>query len=374
MNFIRENILKIVIFIVVLVVGMILFSIIFNGKNYNEENSYFEYEQIMINATKKYTNDNQRLLPKGDEVSKVNLDTLQNSKYIKEFSSKEDENVKCTGYTEIILKNKKYVYIPYLKCGKYYETKTIAQYIKDKESIVTSNDGLYQYGDSLVFRGENPNNYIGIGNRLYRIIEINGEELKLITTKPFDDQDFLWDDRYNVERNDYSGINDYKKSRLKEYFDNILKNNNPEDKDTLFFTNTELEKMIPHDICIGKRASNNGEINPDNECQVIEKDQKLSLITVSEYARASIDPNCKSIFDYSCVNYNYFSNLSDYIYKLVTLTATADNSYQIYTVMSGAVSLTRASNNFRPYFVIYINNTSLYKSGDGTKDNPYTIR
>lgn len=380
MNFIRDNILKIFLFIFILVIGMIIFSLIFNNKGIGSGGkSYAQMEQAMIDATRKYTNKNTKLLPKKEnEMFKVNLDTLQNSKYLKEFTALEDENVKCMGYTEILYKNKKNIFVPYLKCGKYYETKTIAQHIKDNEEIVTSNDGLYQIGNSYVFRGESPNNYLVLGNRLYRIMEINGEELKLISTKKLNEY-IVWDDRYNVEKGNTVGINDYSKSRLKEYFNGMIKSavintNSPVNKkneEDTFISSFELQKMVPHDICVGKRSVNNSGIDTLDECQVTEKDQLISLITVSEYARASIDPNCKSIYDNACVNYNYFSTLTQ---SYRTMTAVAENSYSVYTISNGVVSVVKASSLFNPNIVIYIDSTSLYKSGDGTYEDPYLIR
>ena len=368
MQFIRENIIKIVVFIIIFIIAMVVFIAIFSGREGMNSKSYQGMEQQMVNSTKKYLNKNNNLYPKENEVSKITLDTLENFKYIKTLHALEDENVKCNGYVEIIYKNKGYVYVPYLKCGKYYETKTLANYIKDNEIIVTSGDGLYQVGDKFVYRGENPNNYVGIGNRLYRIIDIEENELKLISVKKLEDY-IVWDDRYNVEKQNNYGINDYTKSRLKEYLEKLLTNTN--ENNSNYFSNSELEKMVPHDVCIGKRSLSNGTIDTSIDCQTVDPNQKVSLISVSDYARASIDPNCRTIFDNSCVNYNYFSTISS---NFRTITATSDNTYQVFTISDGVAELTRSSSAFSPAIVIYINALSLYKSGNGTLETPYTIR
>ena len=263
-----------------------------------------------------------------------------------------------------------YIYIPYLKCGKYYETKTIADYILSNTEIVTSGDGLYNIGNSFVYRGENPKNYLTIGDRLYRIIEINGQELKLISQKRLD-KTFVWDDRYNTEKDDNIGINDYSKSRLKESLNAVINTNKTDNNDEVFFSDLEKNKIIPHDICIGKRSMALSEISSSNECQKIEPNQKLSLITVSDYARASIDTNCKTIFDKSCMNYNYFTNINNI---LRTITALSDNSYQVFYINDGVAQPTRAASTFTTYIVVYINELSLYSKGDGSLENPYIIR
>lgn len=373
MEFIRENIIKIIIFIAVLVLGIFIFSFILSNRDIGKASTYTNMETRLLNAAKKYANNNPKLLPKSEnESNKINLDTLVNEKYIKDLTAIEDSNISCSGYVDLIYKNKNVVYVPYIKCGKYYETKTIADYIASNQTIVTTGDGLYKLGTNYVFRGENPNNYLAVGDRLYRIIEINDKgEVKLISNKRIDEY-LVWDDRYNTEKNDTVGINNYSKSRIKDSFNNMVEINSTDPKsDNYYFSSQEMEKIVPHDICVGKRPSTYGAISEANECQTVEKDQKVSLITVSDYARASLDPNCRTIFDRSCMNYNYFSRIGE-VFR--TVTGVSDNTYQIFYVYDGAAETTRASSAFNPNIVIYIDNLSLYASGEGTFENPYIIR
>lgn len=374
MEFIRENIAKILIFIGILIISIIIFSLIFGRGGATKKLSYSTMEDNLLNAATRYVKSNPKLLPKNEEESnKINLDTLMDSKYIKrEMTAIEDENVKCTGYVELLYKNQKNIYVPYLKCGKYYETKTIADYIINNEETVVSGDGLYKYDDTYIFRGENPKNYLQLGDKLYRIMQIKEDgEVRLISNKKIN-YNFVWDDRYNASKDSTTGINNYTRSRLKDSFNYILDNNvlNPEDEN-YYFSSQEIDKMITHDICIGKRSTSYAAIDSTNECQVIEKDQKLSLITVSDYARTSVDPNCKTIFDKSCMNYNYLSQIGD---TFRTVTAPIENTYQIYYIDEGYAQLTRASNSFRTNIVIYIDKLSLYNDGNGTLEKPYTVR
>lgn len=372
MEFIRENLLKIIFFIGGLILAIVIFSLIFGGKQQTKINDYPTMENSMVTAAQKYVSKNQKLLPKDEEeTSKINLDTLVNFEYIKELSAIEDENVKCTGYVEILYKNEDYMYVPYLKCGNYYETQSIADYIENNQEIVTTGDGLYQMGNKYVFRGENPNNYIGIGNRLYRIIDMTEDGVvRLISYKRLNKY-MLWDNRYNTEKNMNTGINDYSKSRIKDYLNALLEKPEREDEEPTF-SDQELSKMVAQDICIGKRSSTFGDINDSNECQKVEAEQKVALITISDYARASLDSNCKTIFDKSCMNYNFFSASSSDNFR--TLTATTDNSYQVFYISNGVATLTRASSSFNTNIVIYIDKLSLYNSGSGTYNDPYTIR
>ena len=371
MTFIRENLLKIVVFIIILIVVIVIFVFAFGGKKLMSGNSYSNMEKNMVSAAEKYVNRNKNLLPKDEEVTKVNLDTLETAGFISKYSAVEDSSVVCSGYVEITASGDNYAYVPYLKCGKFYETKTIASYIKDNEPVVTVGDGLYKIGDTYVYRGENPNNYLKIGDRLYRIIEIKDNELRLVSEEKLD-VDFKWDDRYNIDKKENTGINDFSKSRLKETFDHIIKYNTEDDESEIkIFSDLEMEKMIAHDVCIGKRPFELGDISTTLECQQIEPNMKLSFVYVGDYARASIDPNCKTIFDPSCNNYNYLYTVSS-VFR--TITATSDNTYQIIYLYDGIAELSYASNSFNTNIVIYLGASSLYYSGDGSHKNPYTIR
>ena len=364
MNFIRENIVKIVTFIVIIVVVILIFAFALRGGGLSKSNTYTQMEENLKIAAQKYANKNIKVLPKSEkEQSKINTDTLVNAEYIKELHSIEDENVKCSGYVLISKSGEKYKYMPYIKCGKYYETKTIAEYIETNEQLATTDDGLYKYGEKFIFRGENPNNFVKIGENLYRIIEITEDnELKLISTKICEDT-YSWDDRYNIEKDDNVGINDYSKSRIKDGLNNIYKSE--------YFNDEERSMIIPHSICIGKRYLDDQNIDGTSECSNVYPDQKVSLINVSEYMRASLDSNCTNSTSESCSNYNYIGNVSPY---LMTTTAVADNTYQIYVISYGVAEASDASITGSIYPVVYIDKNTLYAAGDGTEENPYTVR
>lgn len=363
MNFFRENILKIVIVIIVVVVVIIVSTAIFSGRTISNT-SYTNMEENMKRAAVKYTNQNQGLLPKSEgEIKTIKLDTLVNNKKIKELKALEDENIICTGYVSISMKDKDYIYKPYLKCGKYYETKTIADYIKANEPVVTSDDGLYAYGEKLVYRGENPNNYVALGDKIYRIIEVTEDgNLKLISTVNYENN-VVWDNRYNGEIKKNFGINNFTKSRLKEFLNLMYKGQ--------YFSDNDKKMISKHDICIGKRALNDVSIDGASECSVKEQDQYVSLIQVNEYMRASIDQNCTASNKRECSNYNYLLKISS---DFKTINAVSDNTYQIYSVSYGIVQVTNASNRFKIYPVIYLDKDVLYKSGNGTSETPYTLR
>lgn len=363
MNFIRENIVKIVIFIIILVVVIVIFSFVFKGFGSSKSNTYARMEENLKIAAEKYANKNIKLLPKDEkEQSKINTDTLINAKYIKELHSIEDENVKCSGYVLINKNGDDYKYVPYLKCGKYYETTSLVDFIKKNEPIVTSDDGLYQYNNKLIFRGEDPYNYVKIDEGLYRIIEIEDDRIRLLSVDKYKNR-INWDDRYNINEGKYVGINEFGKSRLKDSLEYAYNSD--------FFSDIERSFMVSYDLCIGKRELDDESIDGVVECSNKYPDMKVGMLYASEYMRGSIDPNCTSTSDLSCTNYNYFNSISsDYN----TLTAVADNTYQFYVVSGGVLDVKKASSNFTIYPVIYIDKNALYADGDGSYDTPYEIR
>lgn len=364
MNFIRENILKVFVIFIVLIIVIILFSSCSN-KAITVQEKYETMEEKMKEAAKKLAETNSSILPKKvGGTEKVQLDTLIKNEKIKEMYANEDNNVSCTGYVSITKKeDNTFVYRPFLKCGKYYETKTIGQYILDNEQIVTQDDGLYQKGVIYAYRGENPNNYVLLDGKYYRIISINQDkQVKLIGTEKYGSS-ILWDNRYNSDKKRNYGINNFEKSRLKDSLEQIYYSD--------YFSDLTRSYITSHDICVGKRNYNDNDLSGTAECSVVSKDKKVGLIQVNEYLYASTDAGCTSTHKPECGNYNYMMNISS---SMATQNACQENTYQYYKISGGVISASRASSTFRVYPVIYLDSSVLYKSGNGSENNPYILR
>ena len=384
MNWLRDNILKILIILGVTIVVIVIIALLAKpkGDNVVSGSKYSEIETKLQNAAIKYVDKHKSLLPTStDKVTKIKLKTLQGNNYIGKLVAVDDSKTKCDGYVEItkISEDKKeYRYTPFISCGKYYSTRTIGNYIIDAETKEGTFErkidaGLYKIGDEYVFRGENVDNYILLNSKLYRIIKIDKDnQLQLISTNRTSDG-YTWDDRYNVDRKKEDGINDFIKSRIHDTLISLY-NNTKEDSEEVIFTDNERNYIVEHDFCIGKRASTDGDVNSGVECKETIP-LKVGLITLADYARASIDSNCTSVFDRSCGNYNYFNSLakgSSFTYA--TLTGVADNTYQFYKIRYSEVFLAKASAETSLYPVIYINAKTIYSNGSGTQADPYVVR
>ena len=401
MNWIRDNILKVIIILVVLIVLIVVVvacSSFSGGGEIDLSEGYLSYEDELQNAAINYMRDNKKLLPAEiDDSKRINYNTLVTDGYINNLYALEDGSTSCKGYVDVTKIGKKnYRYTPFISCGKYYTTSTIADYIintetKDGKFVRKEGDGLYSEvttreetttkeesneevenkkeivtSTEYYFRGEYPNNYLVIEDRLFRIISITANSnLKIISIDATDD-DYVWDDRYNIQEDDDVGINDFVKSRLYNELEFIYNNEN-EDDGEVFFTSNEKDLIVKHDFCIGKVGSANTEINDDLVCSDKTK-IRVGLINVVEYSKASLSPDCTGIFEKSCANYNYFTSLNGNLYSndYVTLTANADNTFEFYDISSYGPSSTYAEYDGPLYPVVYLRSDALYASGSGT--------
>lgn len=341
-----------------LVVLIIIILLVFHALT-KKSMTYAKLEEEVVTATKKYYNDNKTLLPTdGNQVS-ITDTALTTAGYLKSMSDlTKSLKVACTAKVYVTNNSNKYRYTPILDCGEKYSTKTLTGYIQSK-GTVTTGDGLYQLNGELVFRGEKPNNYIKLSGKMYRIVKIVDNKALLIYDEKT--ETFVWDNRYNIERQFNDGINDYEVSRIYETvtsFDQIKE----EDQNLL----------AKQTLYIGKRGIddlyNDGSIEKANIIQ----NQKYGLLPLYDYINASIDENCISAKTRSCSNYNY---LNKYNHSWWTITADINSTYKVYRVAdNGSINLISASTNgyLRP--TVLLESDVLYASGDGSFEKPYIVK
>ena len=334
----------VLLFIVVMIVLMIVNAKVNNGQLLN----------VLENSSKKYYSAHQNELPKENESVIITAETLIANKYMKPFE-KLTKNTNCSGKVIVSNNGGVYVYEPSVVCQEY---KSVNIATKLAENVVQENAGLYKDGDTYYFKGEYVNNYIKIGNIVYRILSFDNEKMKLIDTK-ITEKTYQWDNRYSHEIGKTLGINDYSKSRIRELY---------QMKYDEYDANVK-KYIVKADWCIGKRAKFNFDIKND-ECGAT-IDDYLGMITPYEYARASLDVNCLDIRGGSCNNYNYLSTVFNApVWSAITL---SDNTYQAYMFNRGfAVSDCIEKNKLA--FLFNISSDNVYVSGNGDVTSPYIIR
>lgn len=349
------------IFIGILIIFFVVVSIVRGLKL-----SYDEIELKMKQAAISYYDKYKEKLPKseGGEVI-VKDQTLSDNELMKPIEKYiRNDEISCDGEVIVTRTYNNYLYTPVLDCGEEYKTEKLVDKITETKNIVEAGNGLYKNGDGYYYRGEYVNNYIKIGDNLWRVLSVKEDgTIRIIQDKLQKNLLYVYDDRYNNESEDKSGFNLFEKSRLKDSMLQLYKS----DK----ILNSEQKAIILSDqLCIGSRSfedtNNDGSVECSNKTS---KKYPFGLIQINEFIRASLDNTCQKINDKSCSNYNYLI-YDEYDYW--TITPSNDRSYYNY-VLSNEIYETNTSSEKRVRIVVNISKNVTFSSGKGTVKKPYIV-
>ncbi len=329
--------------------------------------TYEKYEDKMISSAEKYFKDKDMIPTEEAQLSTVKLSELVSDGYIKSTESSLDDET-CDGFVNVRrngssreINNGGYLsYTVSLNCKDY---NTVHLVDKIKENITTTESGLYQVGEDLIFKGDKVNNYVNFFGSFYRIVSIDKNNvIKLVKSEP-DIASRVWDNKYNSDVDHSYGKNIYKDSIILEYLISDYENNKKVSKKA-------RPHIVAYNTCIGKRDMNDNSISKEIDCSEVLENQLVSLLNVSDFALASLDPDCNSTISRSCRNYNY---LSDVAVSTWTPNSVSNNSYEVFYLADG-LSTYQNANSYNEYnMVIYIDGNELYTSGSGSSSNPYVI-
>ena len=351
---------------VVLLIILYIASL-FTNKNY----SYDDMESIMKEAAISYFADYPDYLPKDDgdivEVDTANLVVAGKMKALAEYRN---DGVVCTGTVQVEKAGSEYLYLPFLNFGESYYSVELANKIVTDNPVKTSGDGLYSNGGNYVFRGENVNNYVQLDNSLWRIVKVNSDgNVVLIHANGLDFYQ-PWDDRYNEEMQYQSGVNNFNVSRIKEYLQKIYSNPSEDDGEDIL-SDKDKARITSYTLCIGNRSADSESKTNTEECRQKAQNQKLGLLTLSEYLYASLDTGCKSANTRACMNYNYLA-MSD---EWWLVTANSENTSTVFKVdRNGIVKADNTSTYSKVRPVVYLNSRIMYLEGKGTLAEPYKVK
>ena len=325
-----------------------------------------QLEDKMVIAAENYFYNKKEALPLNDkDVATVTISELVNSGNLKSLDKLlKDKNLSCSGEVTVTKNENYYLYSPNLNCGNAYKTKKLYEVITATENIVSESDGLYKIENDYVYRGEKVNNYVEFAGQLWRILRVNGSDnsVKLIQENKTNDK-YVWDDRYNKEKDTYIGINNYSVSRIK---DTINEYWNGED----ILTNNYKPYISTQLLCTGTRNLNSTDKTNKTECSKNDGNSSFILLQPSDFIITSLDTNCKHVDDANCTNYNYLANMDGSTWTTIS---SSETSYQVYKIDSSPyISKTNATSSLK--FVINLSSEVNFNSGDGTFDNPYTIK
>lgn len=341
---------------IVIIVIILIISLMSGGKL-----SFEALENKINKIALNYVLDRTDMLPVKGEENTISYQELVDAKKIKPLNEMlKDKTATCEVSIKIKNNNEHYMAITTLDCGEKYQSKSLKNKILEDNVIVNSSYGLYKINNEYIFRGEKVNNYVSFNNKLWRIIKItaNGDIRLIEVTR---NEKYVWDDRYNSERNSKTGINDYRVSRIRDTLTDIYNNE---------FDDNMKSYITSQNVCLGKRDSESTNNSGSIECSDILSNQYISLLQAYEFTVASIDSKCISLTDSECTNYNYMANFDKTFWTITADTYKTDKAYKISSsIMSATTSGASAIK-----VVIHLDGDVLFTEGNGTEENPYKIK
>ena len=340
---------------------------------------YYTYEEVeakMIEATKTFYNKNPEILPVNDGRSTLSYNTLVENEVIKPLNELLRDGDSCTAEIGVVKNENNYTYIPKLVCSDKYATIELAEHIINNNEVVTQGSGLYSDNQGgYYFRGKIDNNYLTIGSFkkegskdpigiLWQIISIDKDgSIKIRALYPA--ARTVFDNRYNETQGQKIGYNDFEMSVLKEKLKELETNEE-------FLTNDQKAYFLKSKLCIGKRTDTDTSKDGSTECSTLSQDDYLfGLLYPYEYMRASLDNNCKNMFSPSCQNFNLLSG--DGFGNNWTLIASPINNFEVYSFDGVEYSISKADKERSLFVTAKLNPYTIFKSGDGTRENPYKL-
>ena len=358
-------------FLILILIILWLISL-FNHKYY----TYEEVEAKMYEATDIFYKKNPQILPVNDGKSTLSYNTLVENNCIKPLNELLKDGDSCDAYVEVIKEGTNYSYIPKLTCSDKYNTIELTSHILKNHDLVTEGSGLYSDGQGgYYFKGKITDNYVTLGtfktvgsktvtNTLWQIISIDKDN-RIKIRSLHSAGETMYDTRYNEFKQQNIGYNDFEMSLLKDKLKEIENNES-------FLTNAEKSKLTKSKLCLSTRSTLDKSKDGSTECSVLSNDEYLfGLMYPYEYMRASLDENCVTMLSRSCQNYNFLSGSG--FYDSWILTPYKDNNYQIYAF--DGISFSENSCNLQKalYVTSYLSPYTMFKSGDGTRENPFKL-
>ena len=356
MKFMNRRLKRNLLIIAGVFVLLFIILLIFGGnKNDTQRLNYVQIEQKLVDASKKYLEKTELFPQEQADTVIVSSEVLISNNYIKSFD-KMTKDTNCFGQVTIQKSGESYNYMPYLICDN-YRTKTfkneIASQVRDD-----SEDGVYLVNNEYIYRGAKVNNYLKIGEDMWRIIKVTEDGYLKIIKEEHNYNYYTWDNRYNIELNEYSGLNDFDKSKIEDTLNNSYEK-----------IKSGKEYFVPRYLCINTVQLKSTMSIYSNNCQSKSiKQVYMDLPNIYDLTLASLDENCKVLSDKSCNNYNYFKKFFTGSWSIDKI---KDSTSKVAYNSIGYISGEDAKNQKEIYIIGYINSNNIIKSGDGSESNPY---
>ncbi len=283
-----------------------------------------------------------------------------------------------------------------------------------KKNVVTFGDGLYvdpTVDGRYIYRGGNPNNYIKLGDDLYRIISVEKDgTIKVIKQESIGSM--AWDEgnaRKSTNSEDFctstSGCkswgnntttldaNGNKVTQMPWTIGDTLRNLPDEEASLNTYLNNDFYNGLSDDVksLIVEKTWNVGptDMSQTNLLESIKEESaykwkgKVALINVTDYVKSSTNSDCKSVQDYQ-LNFNHGKGLCNnsisynYLFDGTQCWTISPISYNYdgYVLqvngIDGSIINQYTSWNYGVRPVFYLS-SEITLTGKGTEINPYTL-
>lgn len=353
--------------LILIPVVIIIFLAIIQGCG-NRKVTHEKYEDKMISAAEKYVRKKDLVPTEESEFIVISLETLVSEGYIKSTEKLLDDS-SCEGEVKVRrngadIENDVEGFLNYtanLTCDGYNSNNLKNLVLED---LTSEDSGLYKVGDSYIFKGNEVNNYLDFFGVTYRIVSIDKNGVAKILKEESEAQHLYWDMKYNSEIKQSYGKNIYEDSFILEKLNEYYKNNKK-------FSDSIKTKLVANDVCVDSRNINDYSLVHGQNCKNVLENQRVGLLNVTDFANASLDPECTNIDSKSCKNYNYMGRMSLYTW---TMDVVSNNTYEVFYLVNGSIEYQPANKYYSYNFVLYIDSDENIVSGNGSKEKPYVIK
>ena len=343
---------------------------------------YFSYEEVrdkIITASESYYKTHPEMLPTEDGKYTLQYSALVNEGFIKPLNELLKDGNDCTAEIYVYKDEDNYDYVPKLACGNNYRNVELYQKVLDANPVVEFGSGLHTNTaeDGTIteyyFRGKVKNNYVRLGYikdinneqqpMLWRILSIDKDGvMKIISTEPYANK-MVYDNRYNENDKLFNGYNDFENSVLKSMLVKISNNES-------FLSTKQKSKLVKKPVCYGNRRGADETKDGSIECSKKSEPLYFGTITPYEWMRISLDENCVNQRDLSCTNFNFLYGTLGTSWTTIATDLYTDKAF-IFNGASFELKMTNSSYSIYP--TAYVKPSSLYISGNGTKNSPYQL-
>lgn len=214
------------------------------------------------------------------------------------------------------------------------KNETLYNVVKLKKNIVTIGDGLYKVNKGYFYKGQVTNNYVKYSGRIWRVVSIDEENVKLITDSP--QTSLVWGIKTTYDKSLVKSWLNNSDNKIKSFYDSLS------NKDILTLTKTCTDTISDKKITCDTTIEEN-----------------IGLLSAYEYKEAGGENSYLNIGEYWWTSSINSSNVAWYVYSKGALnnTVSSGKTYYAYGV--------------RP--TITIKGDTKVLNGDGTKDNPFNL-